>query len=69
MVEIKSGGVMSNSGEVYQGVYIVYDDSRPFLETTFEEYTVGEGLTLLLILGLFMFAVVKIVYSGFKWLR
>lgn len=55
--------------EVYQGVYVVYDDSRPFLETKFSEYTVGEGLLLMLIVGLYLFALVKIIYSGFKWLR
>jgi len=41
---------------------------RPFLTTDFEEYSVSEGLLLMLLLALFVMAIVKIVKGGFYWL-
>lgn len=44
------------------------EDSRPFLTTPFEEYTVTEGLLLVIVLCLFASAVVKLLKEGFYWL-
>lgn len=41
---------------------------HPFLTTPFEEYTVTEGLLLLLILAAFAGCCIKLLRRGFSWL-
>lgn len=42
---------------------------HPALTTPFEEYTVTEGLLLLLLLSVFVAACMKMLKGGFAWLR
>ena len=42
---------------------------HPMLTTPFEDYTVAEGLLLLLLLSVFVSACVKLLKGGFAWLR
>lgn len=42
---------------------------RPLLTTRFEDYTVTEGLLLLLLLSVFVSACVRMLKGGFAWLR
>lgn len=42
---------------------------HPMLTTSFEDYTVTEGLLLLLLLSVFVAACVKLLKGGFAWLR
>lgn len=42
---------------------------HPMLTTPFEDYTVTEGLLLLLLLSVFVAACVKLLKGGFAWLR
>lgn len=42
--------------------------ARPLMTTPFEEYTVGEGLILLLLVFLVLQSLIKIVKVGFSWL-
>jgi len=42
---------------------------HPMLTTPFEEYTVTEGLLLLLFLSVVVAACVKLLKGGFAWLR
>lgn len=46
----------------------VVDLDRPFMTTRFTDYTVMEGLLLLLILIIFIQSIVKILKEGFWWL-
>lgn len=46
----------------------VQEDLRPFLETEFADYTVTEGLLLLLVLILFISALARVVRRCFSWL-
>ena len=41
---------------------------RPFLTTSFEEYSVSEGLLLMLLLALFVSLCWKMLKGGFYWL-
>lgn len=41
---------------------------RPFLTTSFEEYSVTEGLLLMLLLALFVSLCWKMLKGGFYWL-
>lgn len=41
---------------------------RPLMTTPFEEYSVGEGLILLLLMFLILQSIIKIVKVGFSWL-
>lgn len=50
--------------ETLQGV-----EDHPMMETPFEDYTVTEGLLLLLLLSVFAAACVKLLKGGFAWLR
>ena len=43
--------------------------TRPVLTTSFQDYTVMEGLLLLLLLAAFLAACAKILKGGFSWLR
>lgn len=42
---------------------------HPMLTTPFDDYTVTEGLLLLLLLSVFVAACVKLLKGGFAWLR
>lgn len=42
---------------------------RPLLTTPFEDYTVTEGLLLLLLLSVFVSACARVLKGGFAWLR
>lgn len=42
--------------------------TRPLMTTPFEEYTVSEGLILLLLAFLILQSLIKIVKVGFSWL-
>ncbi len=42
---------------------------HPLLTTPFEDYTVSEGLLLLLLLAAFLSACCRLLRGGFKWLR
>lgn len=44
-------------------------DGKPLLTTPFEDYSVSEGLLLLLLLSLFLSACYKILRGGLQWLR
>lgn len=46
----------------------VTPESRPFMTTDFADYTVTEGLLLILVLLVFLQACAKIVKGGFSWL-
>lgn len=48
---------------------IVVVEDRPFLETSFDEYTVTEGLLLLLVVALVMAVVWNLLKEGISWLR
>ncbi len=50
--------------ETIQGV-----EDHPMMETPFEDYTVTEGLLLLLLLAVFVSACAKLLKGGFAWLR
>lgn len=49
------------------GIQEVVD--HPLMTTSFQEYTVTEGLLLLLLLSLFVAACAKMLKEGFSWLR
>lgn len=42
---------------------------HPTLTTSFQDYTVTEGLLLLILLAAFATACIKILKGGFQWLR
>lgn len=42
---------------------------HPFMTTSFQDYTVTEGLLLLLLLSVFVAACAKMLKEGFSWLR
>lgn len=44
------------------------DETRLFLSTAFEDYTVTEGLLLSLLLCVFAATVIKLLKEGFYWL-
>lgn len=46
----------------------VVDLDRPFMTTAFEDYSVAEGLLLLLVLLTFLQLCIKLVKEGFWWL-
>ena len=46
----------------------VTPESRPFMTTDFADYTVTEGLLLILVLLIFLQACAKLVKGGFSWL-
>lgn len=50
--------------ETLQGVA-----DHPMMETPFEDYTVTEGLLLLLLLSVFLSVCAKLLKGGFAWLR
>lgn len=60
----------SQADQAFQLLSEIREDvsSRPFLTTPFSEYTVTEGLLLLLALGVFARWLVKLLKEGFSWL-
>ncbi|MCD8017395.1 MAG: hypothetical protein LUE97_06325 [Oscillospiraceae bacterium] len=44
------------------------EDAHLFLETPFSDYTVTEGLLLIIVLLVFLSAIVKLLKEGFYWL-
>lgn len=57
-----------NENEEVVAEIVEVDVDRPFLTTPFDDYTVVEGLLLLILLILVINWVVKIVKGGFSWL-
>lgn len=49
-------------------VEVTTTEARPFLTTSFENYTVSEGLLLMLLLLAVVMICVKMVKGGFSWL-
>lgn len=48
---------------------VVSFPDRPFLDTPFDDYSVTEGLLLLLFLAVFVAAVAGLLRRAFSWLR
>lgn len=60
--------VEGESGQIVEYPQVQLVD-RPFFTTSFEDYSVSEGLTLTLILIIFAFIIYSIIKGGFRWLR
>lgn len=56
-------GLHQTVGEIRQAL------DRPLMTTSFQDYTVTEGLLLLLLLSAFVAACAKMLKEGFSWLR
>ena len=54
--------------ETVETMEVTEDTSRPFLTTSFEDYTVTEGLLLLILLLAFLMFCIKVAKGGFSWL-
>ncbi|MEA4934757.1 MAG: hypothetical protein VB071_14410 [Lawsonibacter sp.] len=54
--------------ETVETLEVTEDTSRPFLTTPFEDYTVTEGLLLIILLLAFFMFCIKVVKGGFSWL-
>lgn len=50
-------------------VFVEQSPPRPLMATSFEDYSVTEGLLLLLALGFVLSVCVKMLKGGFLWLR
>lgn len=48
---------------------VVSFPDRPFLDTPFDEYSVTEGILLMLFLAVFVAAVAGLLRRAFSWLR
>lgn len=48
---------------------IIIVEDRPFLTTSFEDYTVTEGLMLALLMAVFMAVLWQLLKGGIAWLR
>lgn len=73
---VSSGDVITDSGSVITTpgpapviIQEVAEDPRPFLETSFEDYSVVEGLLLLIFISIWLYAVFSLLKNGFKWWR
>lgn len=53
----------------YGLIYTNNDDTRPFLETKFDDYNVSEGILLLLLITLWVCIIYNILKNGFGWLK
>lgn len=61
--------VLAASSEVTETVEVVeVEADRPFLSTPFDEYTVTEGLLLVIVLILFFSKLSQAIKEGFYWL-
>lgn len=58
----------ASSEEVTETVEIMEEPERPFLSTPLDEYTVTEGLLLLIVLILFFGKIGQALKEGFFWL-
>lgn len=56
-------GLQQTVGEIRQAL------DRPLMTTSFQDYTVTEGLLLLLLLSAFVAACARMLKEGFSWLR
>lgn len=56
-------GLQQTVGEIQQAL------DRPLMTTSFQDYTVTEGLLLLLLFSAFVAACAKMLKEGFSWLR
>jgi len=63
-LEIKGMDKLLKHAEVIQQTL-----DHPLMTTSFQDYTVTEGLLLLILLAAFAAACVKILKGGFQWLR
>lgn len=63
-------GTETETEDVTETVEVVEvtPESRPFMTTDFADYTVTEGLLLILVLLIFLQACAKLVKGGFSWL-
>lgn len=75
-VLVDSGDVVMASGSVIQTPpppTVIYqevaEEPRPFLETAFTDYSVVEGLLLLIFLSIWLYAVFSLLKNGFRWWR
>lgn len=60
--------VLGYSSEETEVLAEVVEEDRPFLTTSFEDYTVTEGLLLMILLLAVVVICVKLVKGGFYWL-
>ena len=60
--------VLGDSSEETEVLAEVVEVERPFLTTSFEDYTVTEGLLLMILLLAVVVICVKLVKGGFYWL-
>ncbi len=61
---------IAGMGELLQHLETLEEAAaHPMLTTSFQEYTVTEGLLLALLLSVFISACVKMLKGGFAWLR
>ena len=61
--------VLAASGEVTETVEVVeVEADRPFLSTPLDEYTVTEGLLLVVVLIFFFSKLSQAIKEGFYWL-
>lgn len=61
---------VAGMGELLQHLETLEETAvHPMLTTSFQEYTVTEGLLLALLLSVFISACVKMLKGGFAWLR
>ena len=68
----ETGGVIAieGMGELLQQLERLEQTAdHPMLATSFQDYTVTEGLLLALLLSVFISACVKMLKGGFAWLR
>lgn len=70
MIEEEVIGTTETPGvaETVETMEVIEDTSRPFLTTSFEDYTVTEGLLLMILLLAFLMFCIKVLKGGFSWL-
>lgn len=68
---MESGGVVITPPSSSPETVIIQEvsEDRPFLTTAFEDYTVMEGLLLLIVLCIWFYAVLGLLKNGFRWLK
>ena len=67
LIDSASGSELASEPETVEIVEEAVQD-HPFLTTRFEDYTVTEGLLLLLLLCMFLSFCIKLIRGGFSWL-
>lgn len=59
----------AETDETAQLLELIHQDlTHPALTTDFQDYTVAEGLLLLLLVGFFISACIRLLKEGFSWL-